>query len=89
MLLIQTFDDFILNSKMNFSAGYLFTMLLKAKFRKIFLTAIVVTIVGLAFTLVVVPAPDLSQEVRENLDVLIHMFVVNVSGLQDSFVLCT
>ena len=64
-------------------------MLLKAKFRKIFLTAIVVTIVGLAFTLVVVPAPDLSQEVRENLDVLIHMFVVNVSGLQDSFVLCT
>ena len=56
-------------------------MLLKAKFRKIFLTAIVVTIVGLAFTLVVVPAPDLSQEVSENHYIQVIMCVVDVSVL--------
>jgi len=37
-------------------------MMLKAKFRKIILTSTVVTIVCLTFVLVVVPAPDLSQE---------------------------
>merc|ERR1712029_849330 len=48
--------------KHNHSRNVRFNMMLKAKFRKVFLTAVGVTIVCLSLILVVVPAPDLSQE---------------------------